>query len=277
MKPLISLFVILGVTFSILFIPLPNVHVSTDILAQPSAAHWLGTTATGMDTVSLLALGAIATIGVGLSAGIITVVLGIMTAYLTEVTSARVQCLIMLVVDILIALPETAFLLLLATFLRPGPLGLIFILVVTSWAGEIRIFAVAIRSELARDSVYAARLFNGGHMHIFSKHIAPAILRLASARTVASTRRATLKHAGLAFLGFVNPLTPSWGGIMQEGFEYIHTNAWYWLMLPPIVSLSLYLLLIFNVGEYLAKPKINNHDNKKTEHFIQRQECTEGN
>jgi peptide/nickel transport system permease protein len=240
---------VLGIT---LCFPLPRPNVSLDILMPPSAAHWLGTTALGEDMLHLLASGATTTVAVGLAAGLLTTGTGMVVGFVSQVGTQSVRTATFLVSDILLAIPEIALLLLLTTFLRPGPLVLVALLAFTGWPGEVRIFASAIQSELTRDSVEAARLFGGSGRYIFTRHIIPPVFPLLVARTVAGTRRATLKHASLAFLGFVSPITPSWGGIMQNAFNYLHTPAWTWLILPPVICLSAYLLLLLAAGERLV-------------------------
>ncbi len=232
-----------------LFVRMPSPPVSINILKPPGPIHWLGTTALGEDMLALLLAGSVATIAVGLAAGLLTTALGAMAGYLGRVCGRRVENVLLLGADIFLAIPETALLLLLATFLRPGPVELVAILVATGWAGELRIFAQAAHAELERESVEAAHLFGATRRHIFMRHVLPGIAPLGIARTVANTRRATLKHAGLAFLGFVDPLIPSWGGIMQNALPQLHTNAWLWLILPPVLCLSLYLLLVLFLGE----------------------------
>lgn len=250
--PLYTL-ILFSLSVGLLFIPLQTPSVSTDILLPPSSMHWLGTTSLGEDMVRLLLVGLLPTVCVSLAAGLLTTSMGIGAGYLTVSIGHKGRAAVLMGTDILLAVPEIAVLLLLATFLRPGPIALIAILAATSWTGEVRIFGNAIRSEMVRDSIHAARMFGGGRWYIFSRHILPAIGPLCAARTVAATRRAALKHAGLAFLGFVNPLPPTWGGIIQSAYDYLHMDAWAWLVLPPVICLSLYLLLVFTVGETLSR------------------------
>src|SRR5580658_1047573 len=72
----LGLFVIVGIIGPFVA-PYDPSAIGTDILAPPSAAHWLGTTQTGQDVLSQLLAGTRSTLLVGFIAGAIATALSI--------------------------------------------------------------------------------------------------------------------------------------------------------------------------------------------------------
>ena len=62
--------------------------------------------------------------------------------------------------------------------------------------------------------------------------------------------RAIVLEATLSFLGLgIQPPTPSWGGMIQEGREYLDT-AW-WISTFPGLVLMLTSLVVSRTGDWL--------------------------
>jgi peptide/nickel transport system permease protein len=62
--------------------------------------------------------------------------------------------------------------------------------------------------------------------------------------------RAILSEASLSFLGLgVQPPTPSWGGMVADGREYL-TTAW-WISTWPGVAIAVTVLAINLLGDWV--------------------------
>ena len=81
--------------------------------------------------------------------------------------------------------------------------------------------------------------------HVFPNVVSPLIVQAALAFGFAIAA-----EAGLSFLGLgVNPPTPSWGVMLQDGYGVI--NETQWPLIPPVFAILLTILAFNLVGDGL--------------------------
>lgn len=101
-----------------------------------------------------------------------------------------------------------------------------------------------------RDFIEAGRALGFGPMRIMGVHILPNMI--ADVVVMGSLWMATAirTEASLSFIGLgVKPPTPTWGGMIREGFENILT-AW-WLAVFPSLAILLTVLALNLLGDAL--------------------------
>ena len=87
-------------------------------------------------------------------------------------------------------------------------------------------------------------------MRVVLRHILPNILSTLVVIATLELARAIVLEATLSFLGLgIQPPTPSWGGMIQEGREYLD-SAW-WISTSPGVVLMLTSLVVSRLGDWL--------------------------
>lgn len=222
----------------------------TNILASPSAAHWLGTDELGRDLFSRLAYGGRISLAVAaaavLLAGSIGVPLGIAIAFL----SPRAESAAMRVVDVFVSLPEIFVAIVVLAFLGgslPALIGTIGLLYCPQFA---RVSYGMARSIRARDHVLAARSLGAGRLWLIRREILPNMRSVIAVQASLTFSFAMLMEAGLSFLGLgVQPPTPSWGQMVGTLKNYIFINAW--PVLVPSLALFVTVLAINIVGDWL--------------------------
>ena len=101
-----------------------------------------------------------------------------------------------------------------------------------------------------RDFIQACRALGYSPLRIMARHILPniwpEILVMASLWLATAIR----VEASLAFIGLgVKPPTPTWGGMIREGFENI-LDAW-WLAVFPSLAILLTVLALNLLGDAL--------------------------
>ena len=97
-----------------------------------------------------------------------------------------------------------------------------------------------------QDYAFAARAIGANDRKIILRHILPNSVAPVMVAATFAVANAILIEAALSFLGLgIQPPTPSWGGVLAIGKDYIET-AW-WLALFPglaiFVTVSAYNLL----------------------------------
>lgn len=218
--------------------------VSTSVLQPPGSAHWLGTNDLGQDVLTGLLLATPSTMGVALTASALSFATALVLAAVAALGKRFVSVAILRLVDILQVVPSTLVLLLLAAWVRPNFVGLVCLLSVISWHDDVRILRTLFLRELTRDNVQFARLMGGSWTYCLSRHMLPALKSPMSGIYIQNVCGAVMRTAGLGFLGLTDGRYVTWGSMMNDAMPYLYERAWLWLLLPPVVCMSLFLSLL---------------------------------
>jgi peptide/nickel transport system permease protein len=241
----LGLFVFVAIFGSVLAPDDPNAS-STDVLAAPSSAHWLGTTEVGSDVFSQLLVGARVSIVVGVSAAVISAVLGsavgLIGGYFGGMTDKAFDAF----ENWFLVIPQLPLMVVLARLLSPSLSVLILVIGLTSWAGTGRVVRSQVLTLRERAFVERARALGASDWHIIRRHILPNALPLIFANTVLIVAVAILAEAGLSFLGLGDPTHISWGTMLENGFDAgaPSAGAW-WYIVPPGLCIT---VLVFAIG-----------------------------
>ena len=217
---------------------------------EEGASHLLGTDAVGRDILSRLIYGSRISLAIGLAsvlmAGGIGVLLGLVAGY----AGGRWDSLIMRIGDIQLAIPFLVLALATVAVVGPSLVNLIAVLGITGWVIYARVVRAETLSVREREYVLAARTVGVPPTRILARHILPNV---ASSMIVVATlqvARMILFEASLSFLGLgVPPPTPTWGGMVADGRNYID-NAW-WVTTIPGLIIFVAVLAITMVGDRL--------------------------
>jgi peptide/nickel transport system permease protein len=87
-------------------------------------------------------------------------------------------------------------------------------------------------------------------MRVVLRHIVPNVLSSIVVVATLELARSIVLEATLSFLGLgIQPPTPSWGGMIQEGRDYLDT-AW-WIATFPGLILMLTSVVVSRTGDGL--------------------------
>ncbi len=215
----------------------------------PTLRHWLGTDFMGRDILSQLLAGARVAFMVGVSAAFMSVVLGTAVGMTAGYMGRFTDTLLMRLADMIMVLPTLLVVLMLAALFGQLSIWMIVLMIALfRWPGVSRIIRAQTLSLKQRPFIDAARVAGASHTRIIFRHIMPNVLPLASLYMTFRVTSAIVIEAGLAFLGFGDPGTVSWGMMLQwvwkTGYMF---QAPYWL-LPPGICISLITLSFYMLG-----------------------------
>jgi peptide/nickel transport system permease protein len=215
-----------------------------------SMAHPLGTDQVGHDVLSRVIYGARISMLVGVSAVLVSGVLGTMLGLTAGYRRGWSDSVIMRLGEIQLAFPLILLAIAVLAVLGPGVNNLVLVLGTYGWVIYARVTRAQTLSWREKDFVEAARCMGASSTRIMLNHILPNVY--ASLIVIASFAMATnvLAEASLSFLGLgAPPNVPSWGAMLASSRDYLQ-DAW-WLATFPGIALMLTILSINVVGDWL--------------------------
>jgi len=231
-------------------IDLAHAQMPPAVFSRGDWRYPLGTDRLGRDILSRIVVGTRTSLGIAVTAiligGAIGTALGIIAGY----WDGWLGVLIMRTADAFLAFPSLLFALVLAITIGPGFWIVVFVLALALWAR----FARLIRSEVItiknRDFVLLARVSGAGNVRIIRWHLLPNIANTLIVLCTLQIGWAIIVEASLTFLGAgVPPPTPTWGGMVAEGLNYIET-AW-WISVIPGLTIMLVVFSFNLVGDWV--------------------------
>jgi peptide/nickel transport system permease protein len=186
-------------------------------LRPPSWSHWLGTDAFGRDILSLLLVGARATILVGIIAVGIGLSLGVCLGLIAAARKGWAEELIMRMSDFTFAFPAVLSAIMLAAVAGPGMVTSITAIGIFQIPIFVRVTRGSANAIWAREFVLAARAAGKGTFRITVEHVLPNVLSVLIVQATIQFALAILAEAALSYLGLgTQPPQPSWGRMLND-------------------------------------------------------------
>jgi peptide/nickel transport system permease protein len=244
-----------------------------DALLPPTSTYLLGTDQLGRDVLSRLIYGTRISLSIGFIAVGVSVVIGTVIGAVAGSFGGWLDSLLMRLVDTLLSIP-TIFLLLAVIAMDPSEqllqlgglpivgglvqgifrvvdphiLVLMAVIGLMSWMGVARLVRAEILSLKEREFVLAARALGASAWRLITTHLLPNAMAPVLVSATLGVGGAILLESVLSYLGLgVQPPTPSWGNILNEGRVALGV-AW-WLMLSPGLCILVTVLAFNLLGE----------------------------
>jgi peptide/nickel transport system permease protein len=213
-------------------------------------AHLLGTDHLGRDVLSRVIHGSRVSLVVGFSAVAVGGLLGSTLGLLAGFGGGRLDGVIMTVADAQLAFPFILLAIGIIAVLGPSFPTLIVVIGLSGWVSYTRILRSQVLSLRSREFVEAIRALGGSVMRVVLRHVLPNVLSSIVVVATLELARSIVLEATLSFLGLgIQPPTPSWGGMIQEGRDYLD-SAW-WIATCPGIVLMLTSIVVSRTGDGL--------------------------
>lgn len=240
----------------------PN-EISTLAFAPPGPQHWFGTTQTGQDVWSQIAVGTRGSLIIGFTVGVLATVLSALFGVLGGYLGGAVDEVFSLVTNVALVIPGLPLVIVIGNYVPENQRGIFLIAVVlalTSWAGSARVLRAVTLSVRNRDYVAASKVAGERTWRILVVEILPNLIPVMASQFVFAIVFAILGEAGLSFLGLGASNTFTLGTILFEAYNALALTqgAWWWFI-PPGLVIALFgaalALINFSIDE-IIDPKL---------------------
>lgn len=228
----------------------PQSTVTTPMLwPGQDPAYPLGSDSLGRDVAAAVAHGARTSLSVGVTAATVGVAIGILLGSLSGYFGGWVDAIITRITELFQTTPMFLLIVVLVALLQPNPLVISLAIGLTTWEQITRLIRAEFRQHLNSDFVLAARSSGFGTLRIITCEILPNVIPSIVVMISFKVALAIFMESSLAFLGLGDPNTISWGGMINEGRDFLRT-AWF-LTIVPGAAIVLTVLALNLVGDAL--------------------------
>ncbi|WP_417811221.1 ABC transporter permease [Thalassospira alkalitolerans] len=246
-----------GICFLVVFSDLlfPGGAEKIDLAARlmapfAHADHIFGTDPLGRDVLARVVSGGKISLQVGLLSVAGAVVIGVIMGLVSGYYRGFWDMIVMRFADVQLALP---FILLAITFIAivgGGLTNMIILLIISQWVQYARLVRGSVLSLRDREFIQSAKAIGVRDIHILFRHLLPNLIGPVIVLMTLNVANNILLESSLTFLGLgVDPLIPSWGGMLADGRTYLQ-NAW-WVSVFPGLAILLTVLGLNLLGDWL--------------------------
>lgn len=215
-----------------------------------SDGHILGTDNFGRDTFSRLAYGARISLLIGIVVVTLAAVVGTVLGLLSGYYGGWVDFTVMRLVEVFYSFPFLILVIAVMAILGPSIFNVMWVLGLVHWPSYARLVRAQVLSLRKIEYIQAARATGCSDARIIFRHIMPNTITPIIVQATLGIPGAILSSAALGFLGFgVQPPTPEWGSMVNEGKDYILLNSN--MILWPGLCIFLVVLSFNFIGDAL--------------------------
>jgi peptide/nickel transport system permease protein len=208
-------------------------------LVAPSAAYMMGTDALGRDVLVRTAVAFRFDLTIGVLSVLAAAVFGLLIGALAGSGAEWVDNLTMGLLDVVSVFPGFVLALTMSAAFGPSLSTVIIAIAVVLIPGYARGTRAAILTERSKPYAEAARAMALSQRRIVLVHLLPNSLGAVLTQASMDVATAIMIAAGLSFIGFgVQPPTPEWGLMINEGSSYIVSGEWWVTFFPGLAILS---------------------------------------
>ena len=229
-------------------------------LVGPSVKFWFGTDEFGRDILSRM----LAALAVSLYVSLLTVLVAMSAGTLVGAASGYIggwfDRMVMTVMDAFMALPGVLLALGIMAAIGSDKYSVVLALAIAYTPNVVRVVRGTVFSIREKEFIEASRALGNSELYSILRHVLPNCV---SPLTVIGTSlfgAALLAESALSFLGVgVPPPSPTLGGMLASGREFISSAPW--LTIFPGLGISLTLLGVNMFGDALRDkfdPRMNN-------------------
>jgi peptide/nickel transport system permease protein len=239
--------------FGPLLAPYNPTTATSAVLLPPSAIHWFGTDASGLDVFSRVIAAPRVDVTIALLATALSVSVGSMIGLLASFLGGRIGEAVMRISDLVQAFPLFVLAIIYVTTVGRSASNIIIVVSIFNIPIYVRLMRTQVLALKERSFVEAARAGGAREVAIAVRQILPNALTPIWAQASITMGGAILVTAGLSFIGAgIRPPTAEWGSMIASGANGIVIGQW-WMSVFPGLVMSLTVFGFAAVGEGMRR------------------------
>ena len=246
---MLAAIVLLSVFGPMLYVADPFEIRAAPLTPPFDAEAWFGTDYLGRDVLTALLYGGRATLLVGATAALLSVVIGITIGAFAGYYGGKVDGSLMRVTEFFQVLPALLFAMVVVTLFSPSLVTVTLSIGLVSWPGTARLARGEFMRYRDMEFVRAERSIGAGNARIIWKVILPNAFAPLIVSATLAVGSAILFEAGLSFLGLGDPNQMSWGMMIGSSRQYV-LSCW-WAVAFPGAAIFLTVLAVSLIGDGL--------------------------
>lgn len=207
-------------------------------LAGISKHHLLGLNDIGQDIFSELVYSARTSLSLGLCVSLGTTMIAVLMGLTAAVNKGIWRRMVLRLIDAFLVIPEFLLVLILASYVKPGMLTLIFFLAISLWPQGARLTYIQSTVLLKSLHLLAAKSFGAGKLYILSRHVLPELFPIVVVLIIQYLRLSIFLEANLAFIGAIDSGVKSWGMMFQYAGNFLYGDIWLRWLLPTGLAVT---------------------------------------
>ena len=217
----------------------------SNILRPPSSEHLFGTDDMGLDIYSQVVWGTRTSLQVGFLTVLIALVIGVPIGLISGYFDGLVSSLAMGLTDVFLTLPVLPLMIIMAAVIGSDIKNIALVIGLFSWPKLARITRASTLSVRNMEYINAAEVLGASNFKIMTKHVLPNVSGPILVNMTIIIATAILSEAGLSFLGLGDPLTWSWGKILENAHQSgSFLSAWWYSLFPSLAIM--FFVISFN-------------------------------
>jgi peptide/nickel transport system permease protein len=228
----------------------PSQIVASERFQSPSSDHLLGTDQLGRDTFTRMLYGARVSLLTAAAAALLSIVSGALLGLAAGFLRGPVDAAISYVADVIMAFPAIVFALFLLAVFGSEMKNVILALAIYGIPPAFRVVRGQVLVTRELDYVSASIAVGASPVRTAVRHVLPNSIAPLTVAVPLAMSGAVLAEAGLSFLGLgVRPPTPTWGGMLADGYSFIYDHPR--LAIIPGLAVFLLVLALNGVGDQM--------------------------
>jgi len=224
--------------------PMPSTLLTTGDARFP-----IGTDANGRDLLSRILYGARISLLVGVLANLMAVVIGTLIGSVAAYFGGWLEILLMRFTDMMMAFPTLLLAMTLVAILKPSLWIIILVIGAVYWTWIARVIYGQVLALRDRDFIIATRALGAGRIFTLFRHILPQLFPTIIVWGTLGIATNVMLEASLSYLGIgVQPPTPSWGGMIEQGQSFYRTAPWLVIFPGLAIMLTVFAFNLFGDG-----------------------------
>jgi len=227
--------------------PFPPDVLDWSMMGTPpdlGSGHWLGTDRLGRDLLVRTLLGARVSLVIALLATSVSLLIGVTWGAVAGYAGGRLDEALMRFVDVLYALPNIFFVIILTVVFNRSPMTMFVAIGAVGWLTMARVVRGQALVLMRRDFIEAAVASGAGPARIVFRHVVPNLLGTVVVYATLMIPQMILVESFLSFLGIgIQELLSSLGNLIADGATEMEAAPW--MLLVP-ASCLVVIVFCFN-------------------------------